>query len=62
MTNSNTSVDEKWIHSFAVTDVSLHPKKFTVYKITSVVRIWFCFLCKIVICFRLFGVLISTTI
>lgn len=37
MTNSNHSSDEKWIHSFAVTDVCLHPKKFTVYKITSVV-------------------------
>ncbi|XP_055326841.1 ribosomal protein S6 kinase delta-1 isoform X2 [Sitodiplosis mosellana] len=37
MTKSNSTVDEKWIHSFAVTDVFLHPKKFTVYKITSVV-------------------------
>ncbi|XP_031637392.1 ribosomal protein S6 kinase delta-1 [Contarinia nasturtii] len=39
MSNSKSisSVDEKWIHSFAVTDVCLHPKKFTVYKITSVV-------------------------
>lgn len=37
MNKSNSPVDEKWIHSFAVTDCALHPKKFTVYKITSVV-------------------------
>lgn len=37
MTKSNSVEDQKWIHSFAVTDVCMHPKKFTVYKITSVV-------------------------
>lgn len=37
MIKSRTSAETKWIHSFAVTDVCLHPKKFTVYKITSVV-------------------------
>lgn len=35
----SSPTDEKWIHSFAVTDVCLHPKKFTVYKVTSVVCI-----------------------
>lgn len=34
-----SAVTEKWIHSFAVTDVCLHPRKFTVYKVTSVVCI-----------------------
>lgn len=38
MNKLDSPSDEKWIHSFAVTDVCLHPKKFTVYKITSVVR------------------------